>query len=141
MINKGHVWRLEGDVTRCKCGVYLGLWDGKSECQKQNLTFKQESSKVINTMKNTTKGKQGRPKGSFSFVTVSMEDLNKVVGPQGHVTVAAKFAKELGLSAKTGPALKMHSQSAPTEGTIAVATVTPAVVPAPTDTTPVTATP
>lgn len=88
-------------------------------------------------MKNTT-GSKGRPKGSFSFVTVSMEDLSKVVGPQGHVTVAAKFAKELGLSAKTGPALKMHLKSAPTEGTIAVSTVTPAAT---ADTTPVTATP
>jgi hypothetical protein len=92
-------------------------------------------------MKNTTgSGSKGRPKGSFSFVTVSMEDLSKVVGPQGHVTVAAKFAKELGLSAKTGPALKMHSKSAPTEGTIAVSSLTPDATPT-ADTTPVTANP
>lgn len=30
--NLGHVWKMDGDVARCKCKEYLGLWNGKTPC-------------------------------------------------------------------------------------------------------------
>ena len=30
--NLGHKWRWNGDVKQCKCGMYLGVWDGLKHC-------------------------------------------------------------------------------------------------------------
>jgi len=31
---KGHKFRMNGDVSQCRCGEYLGLWDWEKVCPK-----------------------------------------------------------------------------------------------------------
>lgn len=76
-------------------------------------------------MSNTSTPRRGRPPGTFSFVSVRMQDLANVVGPNGNVTVSAKFAEQLGIPAAVGvKASVIHKKSAVSEGTVAVSTVT-----------------
>lgn len=76
-------------------------------------------------MSNTPKTR-GRPPGTFSFVSVRMQDLANVIGPNGNVTVSAKFAEQLGIQAVGVKASVIHKKSAVSEGTVAVSTVTSA---------------
>ena len=42
-------------------------------------------------MSNTTKRGRGRPKGSTSFVSIPLSDLNDNLGPKAHITVSKKW--------------------------------------------------
>lgn len=77
-------------------------------------------------MSNTSSPRRGRPPGTFSFVSVRMQDLANVVGPNGNVTVSAKFAEQLGIQAVGVKASVIHKKSSVAEGTVAVSTVTAA---------------
>lgn len=72
-----------------------------------------------------TPARRGRPVGSFSFVSVRMEDLASIVGPHGHVTVSAKFAEQLGIKLTGAKASVIHRKSVPTEGAVEIRPVLP----------------
>ena len=42
-------------------------------------------------MSNTTKRGRGRPKGSTSFVSIPLSDLNDNLGPKANITVSKKW--------------------------------------------------
>jgi len=75
-------------------------------------------------MKSTHSSGRGRPAGSFSYVSVAMSDLKKVVGDSGRVTVGREYALSLGIDSMPLTALKAKEKSSVNEGTVEVRSVT-----------------
>ncbi len=61
------------------------------------------------------KNKIGRKKGSYSFIIVSMGQLNKKLGEEGYVVVSKKFADSNGIVGQ--PVIKRPVQLAQEEAT------------------------
>ena len=58
-------------------------------------------------MSNTPKRGRGRPKGSTSFVKVSLADLNANLGPNAKIPVSKKWLEDFGIevSEQQAPAM------------------------------------
>ena len=54
-------------------------------------------------MNEPKKKRRGRPKGSTSFVRVSMSDLLGAVGSKSNVVVSKKWLEEIGLTVAPAP--------------------------------------
>tara|TARA_B100000674_G_scaffold423725_1_gene376500 strand:- start:121 stop:381 length:261 start_codon:yes stop_codon:yes gene_type:complete len=54
-------------------------------------------------MNEPKKKQRGRPKGSTSFVRVSMSDLLGAVGSKSNVVVSKKWLEEIGLTVSPAP--------------------------------------
>ena len=48
-------------------------------------------------MSNTTKRGRGRPKGSTSFISIKLTDLNNSLGPNANVSVSKKWLDSVGI--------------------------------------------
>jgi hypothetical protein len=76
---------------------------------KKKLTKPNPITKLQTVMSNTAKQGRGRPKGSTSFVRVSINDLIDQFGQNAKVMVSKKFLEQMGFDFEPKPVMTISS--------------------------------